>query len=114
MVNLATESSTTDAYYTGHYIVITAGKGAGQTRKITAYIGCDKSDCDPMQGPGNTLVMWSSTDTQVGTTLYCDCSADTSQVATVAGQRTTPPDTTRKYSIFMYRVEMNSPIFCLK
>jgi hypothetical protein len=109
-VALATESSTFDDYYNGHYIVITAGTGAGQARLISDYTGCDKSGCDPMQGVNVVNAMWSSTDTGVGTTLYCDCTVTDAQTATVATAWTTVPDTTSKYSIYMYRVELNQPI----
>jgi hypothetical protein len=110
MIALATASSTFDNFYNGHYIVITAGKGAGQARRITDYKGCDKSGCDPMQGRNVVTAMWSSTDTGVGTKLYCDCTVTDAQTATVAAW-TTAPDTTSKYSIYMYRVELNNPLF---
>jgi hypothetical protein len=109
---LATESSTTDDYYNGHYIVITGGKGAGQARLIKDYAGCDKSGCDPMQGDGLVGALWGSTPTTVsGTTKYCDCSGTSRQLATVDPAWTTLPDTTSQYSIHMYRVELNQPIY---
>ena len=109
---LARESSTFDNYYGGHYIVITAGKGAGQARKIATYEGCEKSGCDPMQGAGSPGAIYSSSDTGVhADTEFCDCTAAGAQEATVAAAWTTEPDTTSKYSIYMYRVELNQPIY---
>lgn len=38
-ITLATGASSTDGYYVGYYVTITAGTGSGQTRRVSGYVG---------------------------------------------------------------------------
>jgi len=93
---LNTDASTTDDFYTGHYIHIVAGTGVGEFELITGYTGCDATGCDPRVAAAASA-----------STLICDCSAPAARSADHAAFATAT-DTTSVYRIYMYRALLDS------
>ena len=105
---LDADASTTNNFYVGMWLQITAGTGIGQFAQITGYVGCSLSGCDPQAG----LLMDPNT-------KVCDCSGSNARQLThssfvcgpsCSSSSVIQTDLTSHYSIYQFRALLTSPL----